>query len=67
MSNAQNWPQGTDYSSTNWTGRVQRTSDWGGNWAPSSNRIPLAAWIGAAAFVGLLFVIVPVLGRIAGF
>jgi hypothetical protein len=60
--NTSNWPQGTDYSSTNWTGRVPRTAEWGGNWAPNSHRIPPVAWIGAAivvaAWIGVLWLAV---------
>lgn len=62
-----NWPQGIDYSSTNWTGRVQRTADWGGNWAPDSQRIPARAWIGAAVVIAVVFIVVPVVGAVAGF
>jgi len=62
-----NWPGGIDRSHSNWTGRAQRTSDWGGNWAPDSHRIPRRAWIGAALVTALLFIIVPLVGHAAGF
>ncbi|WP_041862711.1 hypothetical protein [Bordetella petrii] len=62
-----NWPNGLNMGSSNWTGRAQRTSDWGGNWAPDSHRIPRSAWIGAAAVAALLFFIVPLIGHAAGF
>jgi len=56
---------GTD---ANWTGRTQRESKWsGGNWAPNSHRIPVVGWIGAAIFVAVLFVAIPVIGHITGF
>lgn len=38
--NPTNWPGGTDRANSNWTGRSQRTSDWGGNWAPNSHTPP---------------------------
>ncbi|WP_026641147.1 hypothetical protein [Bordetella petrii] len=62
-----NWPGDIDRSHSNWTGRAQRTSDWGGNWAADSHRIPRLAWIGAAAVAALLFFIVPFVGHAAGF
>lgn len=65
--NTTNWPGGIDRSSSNWTGRAQRTSDWGGNWASDSHRIPSRAWLGAIAVLTLIFVLVPWLGYGAGF
>jgi len=65
--NTANWPGGIDRSHSNWTGRAQRTSDWGGNWAPDSHRIPPIAWAGAAAVVALLFFVLPHIGAAAGF
>jgi len=65
--NTANWPGGIDRSAPNWTGRTPRTSYSGGNWAPDSHRIPRRAWIGAALVTALLFIIVPVVGAIAGF
>jgi len=62
-----NWPNGWNMGSSNWTGRAQRTSDLGGNWAPDSHRIPRSAWIGAAAVAALLFIVVPLVGHAAGF
>ena len=48
-----NWPLNDDRSSANWTGRTQRSSDWGGNWAPNSQKIPPVAWLGALAVVAV--------------
>jgi hypothetical protein len=63
-----NWPQGFDLSHSNWTARPQHESKWsGGNYAPNSHRIPVSAWIGAAVVVAVVFIIVPVVGAIAGF
>ncbi|WP_028354784.1 hypothetical protein [Bordetella petrii] len=47
--------------------RRRDRTDWGGNWAPDSHRIPRRAWIGAALVAALLFIVVPAIGRIAGF
>jgi len=65
--NTTNWPGGIDRSHSNWTGRAQRTSDWGGNWAPKSHCTPRRAWLSAAAVLALLFVLLPWLGAGAGF
>jgi hypothetical protein len=49
-------------------GRVRRRdrTDWGGNYQRGSYRIPPAAWLGAAVFVLVLFVLVPHVGHVAG-
>ena len=62
-----NWPNGWDIGSSNWTGRPKHTSDWGGNWAPNSHRIPRLAWAGAVAVAVVLLVVVPFVGHAAGF
>lgn len=62
-----NWPQGFDLSHSNWTGRPQHESSLtGGNWAPDSQRIPRSAWVGAAVVAAVIFIVVPVVGAIAG-
>ena len=44
-----------DYSSSNWTLRTQRTSNWvNKNYAPDDEKIPLSAWFGAALVVGCI-------------
>lgn len=46
--------------------REVRSSEWGGNWARNSHRIPVVAWIGAAAVIAVIFIVVPYLGHAAG-
>ena len=67
MSANNNWGGFADLSHPNWTGRAQRTSDWGGCYAPNSHRIPPLALAGAAAVVALLFFVLPHIGAAAGF
>ena len=49
-------------------GRVRKhdRTDWGGNYQRGSHRIPPVAWLGALAFVLVLFVLVPNMGYLAG-
>ncbi|WP_454691171.1 hypothetical protein [Achromobacter aloeverae] len=52
---------------TGWRSRRRaKRTDWGGAWKPDSHRIPRVAWVGAAAFVLVLFVILPQVGHMAG-
>lgn len=64
-----NWPGGIDRSGSNWTGRAQRTSDWGGNWADNSHTPPWG-WIptiGMALAVVLLLIAMLHVGAAVGF
>jgi len=67
--NTHNWPGGIDRSSSNWTGRAQRTSDWGGNWAPNSHA-PSCGWfrvcLATLAVVALGWAVLHV-GAVVGF
>lgn len=51
--NNQNWPQGVNRASSNWTGRTPRNMT-GGAWKPDSDKIPLSGWIGGIATALLL-------------
>lgn len=54
----------------NWTGRVPRQSRITGEWSRyvrAEKRIPIRAYFGAAAFVFVLFVVVPYVGAAAGY
>lgn len=65
--NSTNWPGGVDRSHSNWTGRTQRSTEWGGNWQPGSYRIPPNVWIRVAAVLGLLLIVLPAIGAATGF
>ncbi len=58
-----NWPGGVNRAHSNWTGRTQRTTDWGGNWQKDSGTPPwgwpttiAAALLVVGMFVGLLHI-----------
>jgi hypothetical protein len=62
--NISNWPGGVNRTSSNWTGRTPRVSEWGGNWAPNSYAIP---WGRAAMYVigtGAAFLVFTLIGAL---
>lgn len=63
-----NWPSGTDYSHSNFTGKFSRVSkyDGVGAWAPNSTKIPIRGWIGGTIAVIVLFAVCYV-GAAAGY
>jgi hypothetical protein len=64
-----NWGYSADRSTDNWTGRVSRQERITGEWSRyvrANKRIPPIAYLGAAAFVAVIFVLAFV-GSAAGF
>lgn len=64
-----NWPRNhADLSHPNWTARTcdrRKDVDW--KRLEMKDRIPLSAWLGAAAFIFVLFWLVPSIAIMAGF
>jgi hypothetical protein len=56
-----NWPNNTDFSKPNWTGRVQRVHTQMDGYVKMDDKIPLIAWIGGAVVLMLIFGYVPLM------